>query len=98
MPDAINAIQKLMDRDSADIQSRIYNVKSFNPSADEFFNLIKEQNRDAKILYNVNTVRQNIVDSWPCDIDDSLAKNEWRWSPDYNLTRTMNEYLKSSLG
>ena len=38
---AINAIQKLMNRDSDDIQSRIYNVTSFNSSASEFFNLIK---------------------------------------------------------
>ena len=95
MPDAINAIQGLMKRDSTDIQSRIYNVSSFNPSADEFFHLIQQCNSDAKILYKMNTVRQKIVDSWPCNIDDSLAQQEWGWSPDYTLERTINEYLQS---
>ena len=95
MPDAINAIQKLMNRDSDDIQSRIYNVTSFNSSASEFFNLIKNDYPEAKISYVINDVRQKIVDSWPSDVDDSLAKQEWGWSADYNLENTFNEYLKS---
>ena len=76
-------------------KSRIYNVSSFNPSADEFFHLIQQCNSDAKILYKMNTVRQKIVDSWPCNIDDSLAQQEWGWYPDYTLERTINEYLQS---
>jgi nucleoside-diphosphate-sugar epimerase len=95
MPDAIKAIQKLMNSDCSEIQSRIYNVKAFNPSALEFFNLIKTHYSDAKIVYSINAQRQKIVDSWPSDIDDSLAKKEWGWSPNYNLQRTINEYLLS---
>ena len=95
MPDAIKAIQKLMNSDYSEIQSRIYNVKAFNPSALEFFNLIKTHYSDAKIVYSINPPRQKIVDSWPSDIDDSLAKKEWGWSPNYNLQRTINEYLLS---
>ena len=95
MPDAINAIQKIMDYNSLDIQSRIYNVTSFNLSAAEFFNLIKEKNKGAKISYNINSIRQKIVNSWPCDINDSLAKKEWGWAPDYSLEKTVNEYLIS---
>ena len=94
MPDAIKAINQLMAMSSEQIQSRIYNVTSFNPSAGEFFKLIKEFYPTAKVFYNVNDVRQKIVDSWPSNVDDSLAKKEWGWSADYNLYRTINEYLQ----
>ena len=47
------------------------------------------------ILYDVDNIRQKIVDSWPSNLNDSLAKNEWGWSADYNLDRTINEYLQS---
>ena len=95
MPDAIKAIIDLMNSSSSEIQSKIYNVKSFNPSAAEFFNLIKQNYPEAKISYNINKVRQKIVNSWPCDIDDNLAKEEWDWSADYNLDKTVKEYLIS---
>ena len=95
MPDAIQAIQELMNSDRKKIKSRIYNVKAFNPSSLEFFNLIKAHYPDAKISYNINAIRQNIVNSWPSDIDDGLAKEEWGWSPSYSLQRTVNEYLLS---
>ena len=95
MPDAIKAINQMMSSKSEKIQSRIYNVTSFNPSASDFFQLMIELYPTAKISYNINEVRQKIVDSWPSNIDDSLAKDEWGWAPDYNLKKTINEYLKS---
>jgi nucleoside-diphosphate-sugar epimerase len=30
-------------------------------------------------------VRQAIADSWPTSIDDSAAREEWGWKPDYDL-------------
>lgn len=95
MPDAIKAINQMMSSKSEKIQSRIYNVTSFNPSVSDFFQLMIELYPTAKISYNINEVRQKIVDSWPSNIDDSLAKDEWGWAPDYNLKKTINEYLKS---
>ena len=95
MPDAIKAINQMMSSKSEKIQSRIYNVTSFNPSASDFFQLMIELYPTAKISYHINEVRQKIVDSWPSNIDDSLAKDEWGWAPDYNLKKTINEYLKS---
>jgi nucleoside-diphosphate-sugar epimerase len=29
--------------------------------------------------------RQAIADSWPASIDDSAARAEWDWKPDYDL-------------
>ena len=68
-------------------------MKSFNPSAIEFFNSVQNIYLNAKLSYNINKVRQKIVDSWPDNINDSLATKEWGWKPNYNLDDTVNNYL-----
>ena len=97
MPDAVNAIEKLMSIEEEKIKSRIYNITAFNPSVEEFFNNIKSYFNNPRLTYNVNSIRQNIVDSWPNDVDDSLARNEWGWISNYNLQKTINQYLLPSL-
>jgi threonine 3-dehydrogenase len=37
--------------------------------------------------------RQGIVDSWPIDVDDSAARKDWGWRPEYDLARAFDEYL-----
>ena len=91
MPDAIDAINTLMNAEK--VSSRIYNVTSFNPSAKEFFELIKKDYPKSTLTYNINDVRQKIVDSWPSNIDDSLASKDWGWMPKYDLNKTI-DYLK----
>ncbi len=40
-----------------------------------------------------NPRRQGIVDSWPEDVDDSRARNDWNWKPDYDVDRFFEEYF-----
>ena len=50
--------------------------------------------------YNIDPMRQAIADSWPNRLDDSAAREDWGWSPDYNLeamTKDMIEKLKVKL-
>ena len=37
--------------------------------------------------------RQNIVDSWPADVDDSAARRDWGYAPRYDEQRAFAEYL-----
>ena len=44
--------------------------------------------------------RQKIAESWPQSLDDSNARNDWNWSPDYDLekmTRDMINKLKEKV-
>ena len=48
------------------------------------------------IAHNTVTVdakRQNIVDSWPADVDDSAARKDWGFQPRYDFARAFDEYL-----
>src|ERR1044071_3864861 len=41
--------------------------------------------------------RQEIVDSWPADVDDSAARRDWGHAPIHDLPRAFGEYLFPSI-
>ena len=93
MYDAINAILSLMNADKNNISSKIYHISTFNPTPEEFYNLLKQYFPKFKINYNINKKRQDMVNSWPIDLNCEKARNEWSWTPKYNLETAFSEYL-----
>ena len=98
MPDALKAAVTLMEADHDVLNyHNAYNVTamSFSPKilADE----IRKHIPDFKINYKIDPVRQSIADSWPNSMDDSAARKDWGWKPDYDLetmTKDMIEVLR----
>lgn len=93
MPDAIQALLTLMDADPARLTSPVYNVTGFNPSAAELAALVRRAFPGARITFTPDPRRQAIVDSWPEDVDDALARRDWGFRPAYDLRRAFDEYL-----
>ena len=93
MPDAIKALLELESANASKLSKTVYNVTSFNPSAQEFYNIVKSAFPSAEITFEPDLARQGIVDSWPADVDDDAARNDWGWNPDYDINRAFNEYL-----
>ena len=93
MPDAIKALLSLEQAQSGSLSQLIYNITNFSPSAAEIMNYAIKAFPDAKIDYKIDLSRQAIVDSWPVDVDDSPARNDWGWEPGYDMDRSFNEYL-----
>lgn len=101
MPDAIKAAIDLMEADPGKLKHRnAFNVTamSFDPEiiAAEIKKIIPEFTMD----YKVDPVKQAIADSWPNNMDDSAAKEEWGWDPEYTLpemTKDMIEVLSKKL-
>ena len=93
MPDAIKALLDLEKADSTKLSKTVYNVTSFNPSAQEFYDIVKSAFPLADITFEPDLPRQGIVDSWPADVDDSAARTDWGWNPEYDIKRAFDEYL-----
>ena len=97
MDDAIRATIELMEADREKITVRTsYNLSgmSFNP--EQMVLSIKKHYPDLKIVYTPD-FRQAIADSWPKCINDTAARNDWNWKPEYDLdqmTKVMIENLK----
>ena len=93
MPDAIEALLKLSVAAPNRLSCSAYNVKAFNPSADEIRAAALLAFPDAKITYRVDAKRQSIVDSWPEDVEDMAARKDWDFAPSYDFNRAFHEYL-----
>ena len=93
MPDAVKSLLQLSDAPADAISQRVYNVTSFSLSAEEFRAQVLKYFPDAQITYEPDTQRQTIVDSWAADLDDSPARRDWDWQPEYDLDRAFEEYL-----
>ena len=101
MADAVRAIVELMAADPARLRHRnAFNITAVNFTPAELATAIRQHIPDFAIDYQVDPVRQAIADSWPRTIDDSAAREEWGWSPRYDLdalTAVMLDKLRRKL-
>ena len=93
MPDAIRALIMLANADSERLTRAVYNVTAFNPSAGELRHKVLKAFPGAQITFQPDGPRNRIIDSWPADVDDSAARRDWDWSPQYDFDRAFDEYL-----
>ncbi len=93
MPDGVEVLLKLAAAPRERLTKTTYNVGAFNPSADEVRTVVLEAFPSAQISYQNDVKRQGIVDSWPADVDDSAARYDWGWKPEFDFTRAFSEYL-----
>jgi len=94
MDDAIKGTLQLMEApaDSLTVRSS-YNLSALSFTPKEIFESIKKHIPDFEISYEPD-FRQKIADSWPCSIDDTVARADWGWQHSFDLDTTTNEMLK----
>lgn len=95
MPDAVRATIELMEAPSENIKIRTsYNLTAMSFSVSELAQSITEFIPDFVCTYNPDE-RQKIADSWPRSIDDSRAREDWGWRPNYDLKKMTEDMIKS---
>ena len=93
MPDGVDALLALAAAPPGSLSRQVYNVGAFAPSAAEIGDLVAAAFPGARITFEPDWKRQGIVDSWPADVDDSVARKDWSFAPRYDLRRAFAEYL-----
>jgi nucleoside-diphosphate-sugar epimerase len=95
MPDAIRATIELMEAPVDRINIRTsYNISGMSFSPAEIAAAIKRHIPDFSISYKPD-YRQDIANSWPQSIDDSVAREDWGWQPEYDLERMTDDMLEN---
>lgn len=93
MPDAIRATLELMQADAGKITVRdSYNLAAMSFSPQELAAEITTHITDFTLTCKPD-FRQQIADTWPHSIDDSVARKDWGWSPEYDLKTTTADML-----
>ena len=102
MPDAIKSILDLMEADPSKLIHRnAFNIAAMSFAPEDLESEIIKHIPDFRLDYDVDPVRQAIADSWPNSLDDSAARDEWGWKPEYDIakmTADMLEKLSEKLG
>ncbi len=101
MPDMLRAVTELMEAGPTGLVNRnAYNLTAMNVTPEEIAAEIRRHIPSFVIDYDPDPVRQAIADSWPRSIDDSAARTEWNWQPQYDLaamTKDMLDKLRQRL-
>lgn len=101
MPDALNGSIKLMEAaPSRLIHRNAFNIASMSFAPETIYEAIRRQVPGFEMEYQPDPLKQSIADSWPDSMDDSCARQEWDWKPEYDLesmTRDMLAKLRARL-
>ncbi len=91
MRDGVEAFVALSSTAGPEMESRVFNVRSFSASAEEIQDAVLMHYPDARISFEPVAARQAIVDSWPQDVDDARARREWGFCPRFGLAESLRE-------
>ena len=96
MNDAIRATESIMQADLESLgDSRAgYNIKGISFTAGELVDKIAERIPEFTCDF-IPDFRQKVADSWPNDVDDKPARDDWGWKADYDLGRMVDEMISN---
>ncbi|GLE05087.1 hypothetical protein PINS_up014071 [Pythium insidiosum] len=92
MPDCLKASLALMQAPDAALKQRVYNVTAVSFTPEQIAASIKKHLPHFEITYKPD-FRQQIAKTWPESIDDSRAREDWQWQPDYDLDAMVEDML-----
>ena len=96
MPDALRAAVEIMEADPSRLVHRnSFNIASMSFDPEIIYNKIKEYIPDFRMEYELDPLRQSIADSWPDSLDDSCARTEWDWEPEFDLDAMSKDMIKN---
>ena len=85
MPDALRAIVDLSEAPREKLKRCVYNISSFSPPAQEIADMVATYVPGVKLTFRPDPGRQAILDSWPNALDDTCARDDWGWKPEFDL-------------
>ncbi len=94
MPDALRACVELMEADPARLVHRnSFNIASMSFTPEVIASAIRERIPQFELTYDVDPVKESIARSWPNSLDDSAAREEWGWHPEWDLNSMTDDML-----
>jgi nucleoside-diphosphate-sugar epimerase len=94
MPDALRAAITIMEADPTRlIHHNGFNITAMSFAPETIYAEIKKLKPDFEMVYDVDPLKQSIAESWPDKMDDTCARREWGWAPNYDLRRMTIDML-----
>ncbi|HHZ62039.1 MAG TPA: NAD-dependent epimerase/dehydratase family protein [Dehalococcoidia bacterium] len=96
MPDCIKSIIDLAEADGSGLKHHAdFNVGAVSFTPSEIAEAVAARVEGFEMDYKIDPMRQAIADSWPDSLDDTAAREEWGWTPSYDLDSMSDDMLKN---
>lgn len=96
IPDALRATIELMEADGDRLVHRnAFNITAMQLAPRDLGAILAERVPGFEVHYDVDPVRAEIAASWPDRIDDSAAREEWGWQPEYDVDAMVEDMLSN---
>ena len=96
VPDAIKALIEVAEADISRLRRHAdYNVNSMSFEPVELADAIRRRVPGFQMDFDVDPLRQYIADSWPNSLDDTVARQEWDWRPDYGIDAMVDDMYEN---
>ncbi len=96
MPDAILALIQVAEADGKRLHHHAdFNVNAMSFTPPDLANAIQSRLPEFRIDYRIDPLRQAIADSWPNSLDDSAARSEWGWQPEFDMDAMVDDMLEN---
>ena len=92
MDDCLRATMLLLRADKSRLEHTTYNVGAMTVCPSELVSAIQSRVPDFHVHYEPD-FREDIAQSWPRSIDDSAARKDWDWHPEYDIERMTDAML-----
>lgn len=94
MPDALRACVELMEADPRQLIHRnSFNIASMSFTPEIIAAEIRKHIPEFEMDYYIDPVKREIAESWPNSLDDTCARQEWGWKPEWNLEKMTTDML-----
>lgn len=93
MPDALRAILELAEAPREKLTRHVYNIASISATAEEFADAVRARVPGVDLTFEPVPELQAILDSWPRALDDTAAREDWGWQPEYDLEAMSDDLI-----
>ncbi len=96
MPDALRACVELMEADPARLIHRnSFNLASMSFTPEMIAAEVRRRIPSFEMSYEIDPVKESIARSWPNSLDDSCARAQWGWHPEWDLSSMTDDMLRT---
>ena len=91
--DAILGIAQVLRAPLEKLTQCVYNVHSLSPTAEEIARAASKRIAGIEIAYKPNDKVIAVVENWPEIVEDQSARNDWGWSPKFNIDAMADDMI-----
>jgi len=91
--DVLRGFASLLAAPAAGLSQRVYNIAGMTTTPEEIAAAIRRRLPDAVLDFEPDDAVDRVLASWPGAIDDSTARRDWHWRPEWDLERMADDFL-----